>query len=145
MKKSYRQDRMGGEIRRIISELLLRELKDPGLSGLVSISDVEVASDGSYATVYIIVPGEGGGPASAESKKGVIDAFNRAKGLLRREIGARMQIRHTPELAFKIDTSEEYGRHIEEIFSSIGVGKPEDGNAAEEGAEGEGSGGIAAE
>ncbi|MDR0424191.1 MAG: 30S ribosome-binding factor RbfA [Clostridiales Family XIII bacterium] len=145
MKKSYRQDRMGGEIRRIISELLLRELKDPRLSGLVSISDVEVAPDGSHATVYIIVPGEGGGPAAADKKKDVIDAFNRAKGLLRREIGARMQIRHTPELAFKIDTSEEYGRHIEEIFSSIGVGRPESGNAGEEDTEGEGYSGSVAE
>ncbi|MDR1135658.1 MAG: 30S ribosome-binding factor RbfA [Clostridiales Family XIII bacterium] len=123
MKKSYRQDRMGGEIRRIISELLLRELKDPGLSGLVSISDVDVTPDGSYATIYIIVPGSKTGLAATDDEKQkVLGGFNRAKGLLRREIGARLQIKHTPELIFKIDTSAEYGRHIEDIFNSIAAG-----------------------
>ena len=54
MGKGYRQGRLGEEIRKIISEMLLREIKDPRLSnGLISLSDVEVTSDGSYATCYI--------------------------------------------------------------------------------------------
>lgn len=55
MSKGYRQGRLGEEIRRIISELLIRGLKDPRLSAMISITAVEVTSDGSYATVFVSV------------------------------------------------------------------------------------------
>ena len=52
MGKGYRQGRIGEEIRRIISEMLLSDLKDPRLDSMISITDVEVTKDNSYATVY---------------------------------------------------------------------------------------------
>ena len=52
MTKGYRQGRIGEEIRRIISEMLLSDLKDPRLDSMISITDVEVTKDNSYATVY---------------------------------------------------------------------------------------------
>ena len=52
MGKNYRQGRIGEEIRRIISEMLLSDLKDPRLDSMISITDVEVTKDNSYATVY---------------------------------------------------------------------------------------------
>ena len=58
MGKGYRQGRLGEEIRKIISSMLLRELKDPRLSAMISITAVEVTSDGSYATVYLSVLGQ---------------------------------------------------------------------------------------
>jgi ribosome-binding factor A len=122
MKKSYRTGRMAEEIRRIVSELLLRELKDPGLKGLAGISDVEVTGDGSYATIYIMVScGPDRDAASDDEKQEVLAAFHRAKGLLRREIGARLQLKHTPDLIFKIDASQEYGRYIERIIADLNV------------------------
>ena len=51
MGKGYRRGRLGEEIRKIISELLLKELKDPRLSAMISVTAVEVTSDGSYATI----------------------------------------------------------------------------------------------
>jgi ribosome-binding factor A len=111
---------MAEEIRRIVSELFLRELKDPGLRALAGISDVEVTSDGSYATLYIMVSCAGDRDTADESeKKEVLDAFQRAKGRLRREIGARLQIKHTPDLIFKIDASLEYGRRMDHIFEAL--------------------------
>jgi ribosome-binding factor A len=122
MKKSYRTDRMAEEIRRIVSELFLRELKDPGLRGMAGISGVEVTGDGSYATLYILVScGPDRDSADDSEKQEVLAAFQRAKGLLRKEIGARLQLRHTPELIFKIDASQEYGRHIDRIFEELRV------------------------
>lgn len=112
MKKEYRQGRLGEEIRKVISDLLLRELKDPRLSGIVSISAVEVTSDGSYATVYV-----------NEAQEDVLLAFKSAKGLIRREIGNQIKIRHVPELIFKSDNSMEYGRRITEIIDSLGMKK----------------------
>ena len=56
MGKGYRQGRLGEEIRRIISEMLLRDIKDPRLQdAMVSLSAVEVTSDGSYATCYVTI------------------------------------------------------------------------------------------
>jgi ribosome-binding factor A len=120
---------MGEEIRRIVSDLLVRELKDPRLSGMLSVSGVDVTSDGGYATLYIMAPGGADGEAADEArKKDILDAFARAKGLLRKEIGSRLQLRHAPELAFRIDASQEYGERIERIFRGLAY---EDGHGAE--------------
>lgn len=129
MGKGYRQGRLGEEIRKIISELLLRELKDPRLSGLVSVSAVEVTSDGSYATAYITLLGNRPGEeASDQEKQDALEAFKSAKGLIRREIGHQIKLRHVPELIFKLDTSMEYGRHIDKIIHDLGIQpeKPEE-------------------
>ena len=53
MGKGYRPGRLAEEIRRIVSEMLLRELKDPRFKGMVSVSAVDVTEDGSYATLYV--------------------------------------------------------------------------------------------
>ena len=122
MKKSYRQGRLSEEIKKIISDLLLRELKDPRLSGFVSISEVKAVRDGSFATVFVTVLGSSAqNEADDNEKQDVIDAFNSAKGFIRKEIGSQLKLRHTPDLVFKIDTAEEYGRHIDRLIDDLGV------------------------
>jgi len=119
MGKGYRQGRLGEEIRKIISELLLR---DPRLSGMVSISAVEVTADGSYATAYVSILGlSSEEEASAKEKEDVLAAFKSAKGLIKREIGKQIKLRHVPELLFKMDTSMEYGRHITKLIHELGI------------------------
>ena len=88
MAKGHRQGRMGEEIRRIISDLLLKGLKDPRLSAMISITAVEVTSDGSYATVYLSVLGMNPDPEkAAEQQQDTLDALASAKGYIRKEIG----------------------------------------------------------
>lgn len=114
MKKNYRGQRLGEEIRKIISDLLLRDLKDPAfLEGMISISHVKSADDGSFATVYFTALGADG--------DNVIKGFEKAKGHIRGEIGRRLGLRHTPDLRFKVDETEEYGRHIDSIISNLGI------------------------
>ena len=121
MGKGHRQGRLGEEIRRIICDLLLRELKDPRLkSGMVSVSAVEVTSDGSYATVYITVLGlDLKHEDSKKIQEDALAALSSAKGVIKREIGRQIKLRHIPDLIFKMDTSLEYGRHIEEIIQGL--------------------------
>jgi len=127
MGKGYRQGRLGEEIRRIISDLLLKEIKDPRLSGIVSISAVEASEDGSFATVYVTKLGsKASEETSEEEKKEVLAAFNSAKGLIRREIGRQIKLKHVPELAFKMDTSMEYGRRISKLIDTLGIEKTEE-------------------
>ena len=124
MGKGYRTKRLGEEIKRIISQLLLR------LAGrFISITDVEVTSDGSYATCYVTVmaciQGEKSidvddSKRSEDEKAEVIEGLKHASGLMRTEISKKLSIRHVPELIFKIDNSMEYGNHIEKMIRELG-------------------------
>lgn len=127
MGKGHRQGRLGEEIRRIISDLLLRELKDPRLSAMISITAVEVTSDGSYATVYLSVLGMNPQEETAASQQQeTLEALRNAKGFIRKEIGRQIKLRHVPDLIFKIDKSMEYGRHISKIIDSLDISHDEE-------------------
>ena len=121
MGKGYRQGRLGEEIRKIISDMRLRELKDPRLSGMISISDVEVTRDNSYATCYVTVLDlSGDEEARQKREQDVLDGLNSAKGIMRKKIGRLMKLRRIPELQFRLDKSMDYGRRIDEVIRSLG-------------------------
>ncbi|MGN0719249.1 MAG: 30S ribosome-binding factor RbfA [Anaerovoracaceae bacterium] len=122
MGKGYRQGRLGEEIRRIISEMLIHGVKDPRLSGMISLTGVEVTSDGSYATCFVSILGLNQNQEERQKEaEDVLAGLNSAKGLFKREIGHQIKLRHVPELIFKIDESLEYGRHISEIIGTLGI------------------------
>ena len=125
MAKKYRPGRLGEEIRRTVGMMLLTELKDHRLSGkMISVSDVEVSSDGSYATVYLNVMGQNiEGNALEQEKNDILAAMKSAAGMIRREIGQNVKVRHVPELRFKIDSSMEYGRHMSKLIDSLNIPK----------------------
>ena len=121
MGKGHRSERLGEEIRKIISDLILRELKDPRLAaGMVSITAVDVTADGSYATAYVTVLGMDLKHEDRQrEQEEVLEALRSARGLIRREIGRKIKLRHVPDLIFKIDKSMDYGRHIDEIIQKL--------------------------
>ncbi len=122
MGKGYRQGRLGGEIRKIISEMLVHGIKDPRLSSMISVSNVDVTRDGSYARCYITILGLSKDPETkAREEEDVLAGLYSAKGLIKREIGHQIKLHHIPELIFEIDNSMEYGRHISEIIDSLGI------------------------
>lgn len=119
MPKRYRQGRISEEIKKSISSLLVNGVKDPRLANrIITISGVEVTSDGSYATCYL-TPLVLAGEDDAEVKAEVLDAFNHAKGLFKKQVASDIKMRHTPELIFKIDSSMDYGRHIDAVIEEI--------------------------
>ncbi|MDO4396535.1 MAG: ribosome-binding factor A, partial [Clostridia bacterium] len=84
MGKGYRQGRLGEEIRKVISEMLLREVKDPRLSnGLISLSGVEVTSDGSYATCFVTYISTKKGEEAAAEEEEILEGLRSAKGLFK--------------------------------------------------------------
>ncbi|MGI6204759.1 MAG: 30S ribosome-binding factor RbfA [Anaerovoracaceae bacterium] len=122
MGRSYRPGRLGEEIKKIISDMLLRELKDPRIDGLVSVTDVEVSGDSSYATVYITVFSTDPDLPKDEQallKQDVLEGLDSAKGLIKREINKKIKLRKIPELTFKSDNSFEYGSHMEEVLDRV--------------------------
>lgn len=116
MSRGHRQDRIGEEIRKIISDLLLKGLKDPRLDAMISITAVDVTSDYSYATVYFSVLGADSG---TERMREIEEGFASSQGYIRREIGRQIKLKHVPELIFRADVSEEYGRRIDEIIGTL--------------------------
>jgi ribosome-binding factor A len=108
----YKIGRITSDIRNVLSEML-RELKDPRVSHLLSIVKIDVSGDLSYATVY--VSAVEGYEATKESVKGL----KNAAGYLRRELGNRMSLRKVPQLRFVADDSIERSAHISGIINSF--------------------------
>ncbi|MBR3357646.1 MAG: 30S ribosome-binding factor RbfA [Solobacterium sp.] len=109
---SVKQKRLEGIIRKNISDIIQFSLKDPDV-GFVTITDVSVSSDHSYANVYVTFLGK-----DPRNQAG-LRALNRAKGFIRTELSKRLSVRRTPELIFQLDKSIENGRHIDEIIARI--------------------------
>lgn len=114
---TYKQNRVGEDIKREIAAII-RELKDPRVAGhLISVARCEVASDNSYVKVYISAI-EG-----IEVARGAAKALTGATGLVRREVGKRLGLRKTPEMKFVADNSIEYGmgivKKLEEISTEL--------------------------
>ncbi|MCQ2454553.1 MAG: 30S ribosome-binding factor RbfA [Clostridia bacterium] len=110
----YKINRVTSDIKICLSELL-REVKDPRISKMLSIVKLDVSGDMSYATAYVsAIEGE---EKTAESVK----ILNKsASGYLRRELGSRMKLRKVPELRFVADNSIENSAHISKIIDSFG-------------------------
>ena len=109
--------RINEEIQRELSALL-RTLKDPRLqNGLVSVTHVDTTSDLRYCKVYVSALDKS---QEAEVMKGL----KSAAGYLRRELGAAVQLRYTPQLQFMADDSIQQGAHILEMLRDPTVVKP---------------------
>ncbi len=94
-----------------ISYVLATEVKDKDIH-FVTVTDCKVASDLSYAKVYVTVLDE-------SKKKETLKALNNAKGFIRSKLFDRVDIRHIPELEFVYDESIAYGQNIEKIIEEI--------------------------
>jgi ribosome-binding factor A len=115
-----RAQRLSEEIKREISDILRNGVKDPRVSQLLSITQVEVSRDLSFAKVYVSLLGDDG------AKKEAFEGLEKAKGFVRRELGSRLRLRLTPEIAFIPDDSIEYGTHINKLLREV-MGNKETG------------------
>jgi len=95
-----------------ISQIILRELKDPRI-GFVTVTSVECTGDLREAKVYVSLMG------SESQVKACWTGLNSSLGFIRREIGKRIRLRVTPELSFALDKSLDYSAHIQELLLKI--------------------------
>ena len=115
MSSSLRNERVRKELMREISEILRKEIR--GLEGVVSITDVEVSHDNSFAKVFYSVFG------SDEQKEKSVNIINQNVSKIRYEVGKRIRLRLTPELRFIQDNSIERGSRVNEILEKISRGE----------------------
>ncbi|MDQ0217034.1 30S ribosome-binding factor RbfA [Peribacillus cavernae] len=109
---SLRANRVGEQMKKELSEIIGRKIKDPRI-GFVTVTDVTVTGDLQQATVYISVLGD------EEQRENTLKGLAKAKGFIRSEIGQRIRLRKTPEIAFEFDESIDYGNRIDTLIHQI--------------------------
>ncbi|WP_455662781.1 30S ribosome-binding factor RbfA [Pradoshia sp.] len=109
---SLRSTRVGEQMKKELSDILGRKLKDPRV-GFVTVTDVEVSGDLQQAKVFISVLGD------ADKREDTLKGLEKAKGFIRSELGQRIRLRKTPELFFEFDESIDYGNRIESLLHQI--------------------------
>jgi len=110
---STRNRRISEEIRKVVSDLLLRGLKDPRISKFTSVTDVKTTKDLRFTYIFISVYDPNANRAET------VEALNRAKGFIRNEIGKAIDLRYTPEPIFKEDDSVENALHIQKLLNGV--------------------------
>ena len=113
---SNRMGRINEEIQRELSALIPR-VKDPRVTGMVSVTAVETSPDLKYARIYVSVLDKG-------NEDQVLKGLKSAGGWLRRELGRTLNLRATPELNFSRDDSIDKGAHILEMLRNPEIVKP---------------------
>ena len=111
MPKDYpRSRRIAEQIQRELAELIRLELKDPRVTGFVTVTDVEVSLDQSHAKVFFTLLGD------SERIEETTAGLKRAAGFLRTQLSQRLRLRTVPQLDFKYDTSVERGMKLSRLI-----------------------------
>lgn len=112
MPSKLRIERIADRIRQELSEMMIREVQDPRLSG-ISITDVKVDRELAYADVYVsAVEGQ-------ERSEEVLQGLERASGFLRHALAERVDLRTFPRLRFHWDPTPERADHIERLLAAL--------------------------
>ena len=114
-----RLGRIEEEYKKELSQIIGYELKNPNVTGLISVTKVKVTNDLKFARVYVSV-------LNAKNVKDTISVLKKSSGFIRSELARRVNFRNTPELIFELDDSLEYGAKIDTILKEIMPKKEDD-------------------
>jgi ribosome-binding factor A len=110
---SRRSERASKLIQREISGLLEREVNDPRLSMLISVTEVSLSPDLRHAKVFVSTLG------NEINKEDMLAGFNNASGFLRRELASHLKLKYTPQLSFHYDDSIERGARLLKLIGQV--------------------------
>jgi ribosome-binding factor A len=127
MKPFSRAQRVGGQIQRILSEFLHKEIKDPRLAPVV-VTGVKMTRDLRIAKIYYTAQSA----TDSSSRQGAAEGLESAKGYLKRSLAAELGLRYMPDLKFYHDDSLDYGAHIDQLLESIKSDNGPDPSTSEE-------------
>lgn len=112
MQNNNRLERINEELKKEISHIISYELKNPNVTGLISVTKAKITPDLKYAKVYVSI-------LNAKNTKETLANLKKSAGFIRSEIAKRINLRITPELIFELDDSLEYGAKIDSILKDI--------------------------
>ena len=120
-----RPEKVAHLMRREVADILERKLRDPRITTTITVTDVEVTKDLSFARIYVCMH------APEEARAGVMQALEHATGFVRRELGGRLDLREVPGIRFEYDASMDRGARVDELLRRIERGEtPEDDSEA---------------
>lgn len=114
-KNNTRFERINEELKKEISHIISYELKNPNVTGLISVTKAKITPDLKYAKIYVSM-------LNTKNETETLEGLKKSSGFIRTQIAKRINLRITPELVFEKDDSIEYGARIESILKEI---KPE--------------------
>ena len=112
-KNSIKNTRINAEVQRELSSIIRTEIKDPRIAMMTSVTGALVAPDLKTCKVYISVLGD------EKAKEDTIRGLRSAEGYIRRLLARNLNLRNTPELAFVLDQSIEYGVHMSKLIDEV--------------------------
>jgi ribosome-binding factor A len=113
-----RPERVAETIKREMAGILADKLRDPRLSGMISVTEVEVTPDLSTARIFVSML------APEEARQKALEALTHSAGFIRHELAPRLGLREMPEIRFLLDTSIERGARVEELLRRLANGEP---------------------
>lgn len=113
-----RTERIEEEVKKVVGKLIDQELKDPRLTGLISITKVYVTRDLKICKIYVSMLG-------TQDKDAAMSALKSASGIARKAIGDNIRMHFTPEVSFEFDDSLEYGEHIQNLINGLNIKQDE--------------------
>lgn len=102
------------EMARVISKVLMEEVKNPKVKGLVSVTNINVTEDLKFADVYFSIMGQ-----ENVNTGEVIEGLNQIKSFLRKRVAEEIEIRYIPEIRVKLDTSIEHAIKISKLLNDL--------------------------
>lgn len=115
-KNEARLNRINEELKKEISQVLNYELKNPNVTGMLSVTRVKITPDFKYAKVYVSI-------LNSKNIKKTMEGLKESSGFIRSKIARTINLRITPELVFEIDDSLEQGARIDSILKDLNVNK----------------------
>src|SRR5262245_11176071 len=113
-----RPERVAERIKREAADILENHLRDPRVTGMVSVTDVEVTQDLSFARIFVSVL------ASSTPADDVLSVLQSAAPFVRRQLAPRLELREVPQIRFLRDDSMERGARVDELLRKIAEGEP---------------------
>ncbi|MBR1815457.1 MAG: 30S ribosome-binding factor RbfA [Lachnospiraceae bacterium] len=112
-KTSHKNQRINGEVQRELSRIISREIKDPRIAPMTSVTSVNVTPDLKFCKAFISVLGD------EDAANDTLKGLESANGFIRRELARSVNLRNTPEITFVLDNSIEYGINMSKKIDEV--------------------------
>lgn len=113
MRKNVKITRINAEVQRVLAEIIRADIKDPRISILTSVVQVEVAKDLKTCKAWISVLGD------EKASMDTLAGLKSAEGFIRKELASKVNLRNTPEIKFIMDDSIAYGVNMSKMIDAV--------------------------
>lgn len=114
--REKRVQRIGEELRRVLSDIIRSKIKDPRIPEIISVTNVLVTNDLSFAKIFVEIMG------TKEEQEAALEGLNSAKGFIKKEISSEVKLRQMPELIFILDETLDINLKMEKLIEEVNHG-----------------------